>query len=142
MNIAFYWPIAFLVIFNVTYHLSSKEAPENINTFAFLTISYIISAAFSFIFYLLSDKEGSFINNIQHINWATFVMGISMVGLEIGAIYMYKVGWNLNSGQVLYSSVLAVVLFIIGTLFYKEPFSISKIAGIAVCLFGIFLINK
>ena len=142
MNFALYWPIAFLVIFNVTYHLSSKHAPENINAFAFLTISYIVSAAFSFLFYILSNKEGTFLQNIQHINWATFVMGISMVGLEIGAICMYKAGWNLNDGQILYSSLLSICLFLIGTIFYKEAFSLTKMAGLIVCLFGIFLINK
>jgi len=142
MNISFYWPIAALVIFNIFYHLASKHTPAEVNAFAFLTITYIIAAVFSAIFYFFTNKEGNIFNHFQHINWATVVMSIAIVGLEIGAIYMYKLGWNLNTGQILYSSILAVALFLIGTLVYKEAFSVSKIIGIAVCLFGIFLINR
>ena len=55
---------------------------------------------------------------------------------------MYRVGWNVSTGQVVSSIALAVVLVFVGYLFYKEAITVSKIAGILVCMVGLYLINK
>ena len=38
--------------------------------------------------------------------------------------------------------ILAIMLIIVGYLLYKEPIKATKIIGVAVCLAGLFLINK
>ena len=55
---------------------------------------------------------------------------------------MYKVGWNMNTGYLVKSIILALALIVVGYILYKEQVSGTKIAGIAVCLLGLFLINK
>ncbi len=137
-----YLPIALLVLSNVFYHICSKLLPNNINPFAALTLTYIIAAIFSLILYLVFSSGGNVFLELKKVNWAPFVLGICIVGLEAGAIYMYKAGWNISIGQLVSSSVLTVCLIIVGVIFFKEKINITKIAGIAICSVGLFLINK
>ena len=76
------------------------------------------------------------------MNWTTFVLGLAIVGLEAGSIYMYKAGWNINTGYIVKAMILSIALIIVGYFLYKESFSVTKAAGIVMCLFGLFLINK
>ena len=55
---------------------------------------------------------------------------------------MYRVGWNISTGQLFHSVLLAICLVIIGIVFYKEQLTASKISGIIICLIGLFFINK
>ncbi|MBQ6481447.1 MAG: hypothetical protein IJI45_10045 [Anaerolineaceae bacterium] len=81
---------------------------------------------------VLSDLEW------QNVNWTAFVLGIAIVGLEVGMIFMYKVGWNVNTGYIVKAIILAIMLIIVGYLLYKEPIKATKIVGVAVCLAGLF----
>lgn len=74
--------------------------------------------------------------------WSSYILGFCVVGLESGFIFMYRVGWKISVGQVVTSIALSVVLIFVGILFYKETISVSKIAGILVCMAGLYLINR
>ena len=76
------------------------------------------------------------------MNWAPFVLGIAVVGLECGYIYMYKVGWSVNSAYMMNSSILAVVLLFVGFLVYKEAITLTKVLGIAICMVGLYFLKK
>ena len=76
------------------------------------------------------------------MNWTTFVLGLAIVGLEAGSIYMYKAGWSINTGYIVKAMILSIALIIVGYFLYKESFSVTKAAGIGMYLFGLFLINK
>lgn len=137
-----YWPIILAVCADIVYQVSAKSTPETLNPFASLTITYLIGAAISFVIFFITSGGGSFIAELKQINWSAFALGLAIVGLEAGSIYMYKVGWNMNTGYLVKSIILAIALIVVGYLLYKEQVSGTKIAGIAVCLLGLFLINK
>jgi len=136
------WPIALAVGADVFYQICCKSMPENLNPFASLTITYCVGAAVSLVIYLMMTKGGNIISEWHNVNWTAFVLGIAIVGLEAGMIFMYKVGWNVNTGYIVKSIFLAIMLIIVGYLLYKEPVKATKIVGVAVCLAGLFLINK
>ncbi|WP_369282592.1 EamA family transporter [Oscillibacter sp. GMB15532] len=142
MSFSMIWPIALVVLSNVFYNVCSKETPAEINPFAALTVTYAIGAAFSALMYFALNRGGSLLREYQSINWSSFVLGFAVVGLEAGSIYMYKAGWNVSSGQLVYSSILAVCLIFVGVFAYHETISSTKILGILVCMLGLFLINK
>ena len=142
MSIYMMWPIALAVFSDIFYQICAKSTPKTLNPFASLTITYLVGAAVSTcIFFLTSDRQ-SLLMEWKEVNWTTFVLGIAIVGLEAGSIYMYKVGWNINTGYIVKAMILGVALIAVGYFLYKESFSLTKAAGIAVCLFGLFLINK
>ena len=137
-----YWPIVLAVCADIVYQISAKSTPETLNPFASLTITYLIGAAISLVIFYITSAGGNFIAELKDINWSTFALGLAIVGLEAGSIYMYKVGWNINTGYMVKSIILACALIVVGYLLYKEQVSGTKIAGVAVCLLGLFLINK
>ena len=79
---------------------------------------------------------------VAGLNWAPFVLGLSVVGLEVGAIFMYKAGWEISVGNIVQAIFVAIALLVVGVLIYKEALTGTKVAGIAACLVGIFLLNK
>ncbi len=144
MNI--FIPVLIVVISNTIYHICAKSAPEGINTFASLTITYLIGAIFSLVLYVITKavnhQQLSLLSEYKQINWASIVLGLAIVGLEAGFMLMYKVGWSVSTAQIVTSAFLAVVLVIVGYFIFNESISIQKIAGVAICLVGLFLINK
>ena len=137
-----YWPIVLAVCADIVYQISAKSTPETLNPFASLTITYLIGAAISLVIFYITSAGGNFIAELKQINWTAFALGLAIVGLEAGSIYMYKVGWNMNTGYLVKSIILALALIVVGYILYQEQVSGTKIAGIAVCLLGLFLINK
>jgi len=138
----FLWPIALIVISNLFYHICSKSTPDNLNPFASLTVTYLIGAALSALLFFALGRGSSLAAEYRKLNWTSILLGLSIVGLEAGNIYMYKVGWELSTGQLVQSSILAIFLIIVGAVAYREQVTPMKLAGIAVCLIGLFIISK
>lgn len=137
-----YWPIALIVLSNVFYHICSKETPEAINPFASLTVTYAVGLLLSIVLYFLTQKDGNLLSEYRHTNWASFVFGLTLVGLEAGYIYLYKAGWNISVGSLIASVLLAIALIVVGVLVYKEAISLRKVAGVLICLVGLYFINQ
>ena len=142
MNFNYYWPIALIVLSNIFYHISSKSTPDNINPFASLTITYLVCTLASTVMYFSLNRGGNLLQEYRNLNWTSLVLGLAVVGLDVGTIYMYKAGWNMSVGQLVHSAILAVCLVIIGCIFFKEQITPSKIAGILLCMGGIYFLNR
>lgn len=142
MGMSMYWPIALLVFSNVFYHICTKSVPEQLSPYAMMTGTYLIGAVVSLALYFTLSTEKNLLIEVGRMNWTMFMLGFSIVGLEVGAIYMYKVGWNISVGNLVQSTILTVVLIVIGVLIYKETITASQIFGIVLCAAGLFFINK
>jgi len=137
----YFWPLALVVLSNVFYQICAKSVPEGMNPLASLTITYLIGAAASFMLYYALNKDANIIHEYGKVNWAPFVLGFVIVGLEIGYICAYKAGWAVSTAQIVQAAVLALILIFVGYLLYHETITWNKIAGILVCLAGLGLIN-
>ncbi len=142
MSWSMWWPIGLLVLSNVAYHISSKSLPEGFHPLAATSLTYLVGAVFAFFIYLLINRKGHFFGEFRHVNWVPFVLAAAIVGLEAGAMYMYRAGWEISVGQLVMSAILAIALLIIGVVFFKESFTVSKVIGIILCLAGLFFINR
>lgn len=135
------WPLALVVVSNVFYQICAKSVPESMNPLASLTVTYAVGAVLSFVLYFVLNKSPNIINEYRHVNWAPFVLGIVIVGLEVGYIYAYKAGWQVSTAQIVQAALLAVILIFVGYYLYKEQLTWNRIVGVAVCLAGLVLIN-
>ena len=111
------------------------------NPFASLIITYLVGAAVAFIMFLILGDSRDLLTELKKANWTSFVLGIVLVGLEVGFIYAYKAGWKVSAAQIVTSSILGVILIIVGYVGYKEAITWNKIVGVIVCLAGLGLIN-
>lgn len=135
------WPIALVVLSNVVYQICAKSVPDGMNPLASLTITYIIGAIASGILYYVLNRGGNLIREYDKMNWAPIVLGIVIVGLEVGWIYAYKAGWQVSTGFIVQSAFLAIALIFVGYLIYHEALTWNKLVGVGVCLVGLVFIN-
>lgn len=142
MSVSMIWPIVLVVLSNIIYQVCAKSVPKEMNTMAMMTITYLVGAVCSAIVFFLTNKDGSLLQELKKLNFAPFLLGISIVGLEVGFIYAYKNGWAVSTASVVQSAFLAVALIIVGALLYHETITASKIIGIGICLVGLYFINR
>ena len=136
------WPIALVVLANTVYQVCAKSVPDAMNPLASLTITYAVGAVFSLALYLLLNRGGNLLREYSRVNWAPFVLGLAIVGLEVGFIYAYKAGWTVSTASIVQSAFLAVALIAVGFLLYREAITWNKVVGIVICLIGLAFINK
>lgn len=140
--IAYIWPIALVVTANVVYQICAKSMPADINPLAALTVTYMIAAVSSGVLYFAINRgSANLIAEYSKLNWVPFVFGLVLVGLEVGFIYAYKAGWQINTAAIVQSAFLAVVLIFVGLLLYHEPLTWNKLAGVGICVVGLVFIN-
>ena len=138
---SYIWPIALVVLSNTLYQICAKSVPEGMNPLASLTITYLIGAVVSCVLYYVLNRNANLIREVKLLNWAPVVLGIVIVGLEVGFIYAFRAGWQISMAQIVSSAILAVILIFVGYLLYHEAITWNKIVGIIVCLAGLVLIN-
>ena len=69
------------------------------------------------------------------------MLGVVIVGLEVGFIYAFRAGWQVSVTQIITSAAVAVILIFAGYLLYHEAITWNKIVGMIVCIAGLVLIN-
>lgn len=139
--LSYVWPIALVVLSNIVYHVCAKSVPETVSPFASLTVTYLIGALFSAIMFFAVEKDHNLIREISRMNWAPYLLGVVIVGLEVGYIYAYKAGWQVSVASIVQSSFLAIALIVVGTLVYREALTWNKLVGIGICMVGLMFIN-
>lgn len=138
---SYIWPIGLVVLSNIVYHISAKSLPGDVNPFASLTITYLIGTICSAVFFFALGHGQSFGKEILKMNWAPFVMGLVVVGLEVGFLYAYKVGWQVSTAAIVQSSFLAIALLLVGFIGFHESLTWKKVVGVLICMVGLVFIN-
>lgn len=134
------WPIVLIIASNVFYNICTKSMPGSANAFLGLTVTYGVSALLCFIIFLVSTK-GHVAGEFGKLNWASLVLGIVIIGLELGYVFAYRAGWQVSLAPLVANIALAVVLVFVGVIGYKEHIGPRQIAGIAVCIGGLLLVS-
>lgn len=139
--ISYIWPVALVVFSNTLYQICAKEVPGGVNAFATLTVTYLVGALASGILFLVTGNGANLLQEYGRLNWAVFVLGLVIVGLEAGWIYAYKAGWPVSTAFIVQSAILAGFLLLVGYLLYHEPLAWNKIVGVVICLIGLYVMN-
>lgn len=140
--LSYLWPIGLVVASNIIYHICAKSTPAAIHPMASLTVTYLVGAGVSAALYFLLSKNANLLKEYAHLNWTPFVLGIVIVGLEVGFIYAYQAGWQISTASIVQSAFLAIALIFVGYLLFQEAISLKKIVGMVICLIGLYVINR
>ena len=139
---SYIWPVVLIVVSNVLYQVCAKGVPEGMDPFAALSVTYGMGAAVSLVFYFLMNRDGTLLQEYGQINWAPVVLGLVIVGLEVGYIFAYKAGWPVSTVATVQSAFLAIALLAVGALVYHEPVTRDKVLGVVICLVGLGFLNR
>ncbi len=136
------WPLAIIVFSNIVYQICAKGIPQQMNTYASMTVTYAVATLFSAIMFFVTTRGSNILNEFRFSNWATVILGIVITGLEVGFIYAYKAGWKVSTLATVTNAFLAIGLLVLGFFLYHENINITKIVGVLICLVGLWFINK
>ncbi len=126
---------------NVFYHLCLKFTSPMAHPLAALSVSYA-TACILCLTTLFLVAPGPFLQQYHHLNWASFALGISICGLELGFLFAYRAGWNLSVAALFCNVAVGIILLPIGLLFFRERLSPHNMIGIVLAMVGLFLIGK
>jgi len=140
MNLFYVLSFLSAVISSTAYHLLSKSIPKNVSPFLGLALTYAVAMITSLCLFFLTCKTG-FQKEFLHLSIFNVLMGFTVAGIEGGFLIMYRSGWEISKGPLSVNITLAVILLIIGAVFFKEELNIKKIIGIILCISSVFLMN-
>lgn len=142
MSISMIWPIALVVSANIVYQICAKSVPNDMDVMASMTVTYLVGAVCSAILFFVMNRHGSLLREYAKLNAAPFLLGVSVVGLEVGFLCAYKAGWPVSTASIVQSAFLALALLVVGALLYHETITPSKVLGALICLVGLYFINR
>ena len=91
----------------------------------------------------MTNRGGAnLLHEYSQMNWAPYLLGLAVVGLEAGSMHAYKAGWPVSAFQVSSAAGIATILVFIGYLVYHEAITVNRLVGLALCLVGLFFLNK
>ena len=135
------WPILLILLSNTVYNICTKSTPSNVNAFGALMITYAVATIFTAVIFVFLVKPENVFIELSHVNWTSVVLGMVIVGLELGYIFAYRAGWKVSSASLVANIGLAIVLIFVGALLYGENITLKQVMGILICCVGLFLIN-
>lgn len=133
-------PVVLAVISGVCYHLSQKMMPATLHPFVALAVTYVCASIVSIVLCLTSIPKPEWISAVKGTNMACLVLGIAVVGLELGFMLAYRSGWKVSSVGLVANTSVALLLIPMGYLIFKEQLTVQNMTGIALCLSGLVLI--
>jgi drug/metabolite transporter (DMT)-like permease len=134
--------IILVVASNVAYNIVQKMTPAGISPFAALLVTYVTAGLISVIALALSHPERGLFGSFQGISWTSIVLGVAIVGLELGYLLAFRAGWNISRASLIANSALAVILIPVGIFVFHETFEPVKVLGLILCMSGLILINR
>ena len=133
-------PIMIAVAANVFYHVASKSIPAEQNAFMGLVVNYATALFVSAILFFLMPHEKILIEAARS-NWACILMGLSITGVEVGFVMIYRAGGELSTASLVVNILIALAMLFVGGFFYHEQISLRKIFGAVLCLAGVALLS-
>ena len=137
----FYFSITLAILSSALYHFSARSVPANINFPISLVVTYLVALGLTLITTLFFRPENGWLAEVKKVNWASILLAFGVVGIEFGFLLVYRSGWNLGIASVLATVISSLILVPIAILVFKEKLSWVNVAGILVCLIGLFMLN-
>ena len=97
------WPIVLIVASNILYQICAKSVPKDMDVMASMTVTYLVGAVCSGLMFFAMNRTPHLLQECSKLNAAPILLGISVVGLEVGYIYAYKVGWPVSIASTVQS---------------------------------------
>jgi len=137
----FYFSITLAIASTALYHFSQKQIPAGVNPAMSVIVTYGVSLLLCFILLFFLPPENGFVAALKQLNWASYVLALSLVGLEVGFLLVYRAGWNIGLAAVLVNVAASLILVPVAILIFKDKLSWVNLAGIVVCLAGLVMLN-
>ncbi len=137
----FYISITLAILSSALYHFSQKQIPAQANPAVSVIVTYVVALLLCLALLYFVPPQGGLMASIKSLNWSTYLLALSIVGLETGFLLVYRSGWNIGLAAVLVNVAASLILVPVALLYFKDKLSWINLAGILVCLIGLFMLN-
>ena len=137
----FYFSIALAILSSALYLFSQKSTPAEVNPAVSIMSPYAVAFCLMMILLFFIPPNIGSLAELLHLNWASYLLAFSIVGLEVGFLLVYRAGWNIGIAAVLVNVVASLLLVPLALFVFKQQLSWVNIIGILVCLAGLVMLN-
>ena len=137
-----YVSIGLIIISVISYQIIQRNTPAEVNPGISLMISYLIAFILSACLLFIFPIKDPIQNELKKVNIYSVLLGITIVGIELGYLLLFRNGGKISITSTTISAVTITALLLIGYFFFNEGINAKKIIGIALCIGGVFLLNK
>jgi len=138
-------PMAWLlvaILCTVGYHLVLKVTPAGVNPLLSLLVTYAFVTLLFGLVLLVSPGGFEWRSEMRQLNWTALALALVIVGLDLGFLYLYRSGFAVSLGALITQSAAAMLLLVIGVTVFRERLSAANVAGLVLCLVGLWLVNR
>jgi len=130
------------IVATVGYHLVLKVTPADVNPILSLAATYLVVAVALSTVYLLTPTATPAREAVKLLNWTVIALSAAIIFLDVGFLMLYRSGFDVSLGQLVTQSAAALLLLGLGVVLFRERLSLANLAGIALCVVGLWLINR
>jgi drug/metabolite transporter (DMT)-like permease len=141
MKTGFALAMAVAISGQVLYHLMQKQVSPGAHPVLALIAFYLGAAVLSLPLLLLFPLQSSLPQAVGELGGAVWGVAAAIVLIELGFLLAYRHGASLSSAFVLSAAAVATALLLVGFFVFKEAISLRQIAGLGLCLVGIWLLS-
>lgn len=141
MKTGFALAMAIAITGQVLYHFMQKSVSPGAHPVLALIAFYLVAAVLSLPLFALFPLTTPLPQAVGELGGAVWGVALSIVLIEIGFLLAYRAGGSLSSAFVLSAAVVAASLLLLGLLLFKEAVSLQHLAGLGLCLAGIWLLS-
>jgi multidrug transporter EmrE-like cation transporter len=134
--------LAIAVAGQVLYQQMQKMVSHAAHPVLSLLAFYGLAAVMSLPLFWLYPLQGGLTQELRQLNSDTAGVAGSIVLIELGFLLAYRAGGSLQASYVTSAAFTTSFLVLIGTVAYAERLSASKVAGLLLCLVGIWLLSR
>ena len=134
--------LAIAIVATVAYHLTLKVTPAAASPFLSLAVTYALGASAFVAIYVVTPGSPTLRESLGELNWTAAALAAAVVFLDLGFLMLYRSGFNVSFGQLVTQSAAALLLMLVGVAFFREKLSLANMAGIVLCVAGLWLINR
>ena len=135
-------PLLLVVCGSLLYHVAAKSVPKAIEPVGALIGVYGTALLASLAAYAVV-RRGAWpagVSSLWHPTVA--VVGLGALMIELGFLLTYRAAWPVSTASVMTNGAVAVLLLPIGALFFSEAVTLIRIGGVALCLIGLWLLQR
>jgi drug/metabolite transporter (DMT)-like permease len=139
-NLLFFVPIIISIVGSVWYQVAFKSIPAAANPALTLVVVYLVAAVCSLALFIIYPLNTSPIEGLRQFNTYSYLAGLGVVGIELGFLLAFRNGWDISQAALTVNVAAGVVLLPIAFLLFREQITPIRLAGVAVCLVGLWLL--
>jgi multidrug transporter EmrE-like cation transporter len=126
----------------VVYHISAKSIPRDAAPALVLVVAYAMALAISGLAHLWLPSHPGQMPSSRLLHPSILGLGLGAAMIELGYVLTYRAAWPVSVASVVVNGMVTALLVPVGLLAFGEHLSFTRVAGMLVCLAGVWLLRR